>query len=295
MIEFSPGHAPREATAAPLGRQPRRGPRTAGGWGLLLSAGLLAGCDGARTTPATRPASTPTAVAYPALTPRELVARALAARGGAVQVARLKRLRMKYSGTMNFGPRPVPFQAEAWQDLPERLRIQVVLTPGERPLTSTQILAGPRGWRIHDQGRVDELTAAETLAVRGEAFPAQLASLHPLLEPGIELAPLPDQRVGGVACAGLKVAAPDMPVVELYFDRATWLPAKWVCTVQTPEAGRQLEEVHLDRWEERSGLLFPLRMVSFRDRNQFMEALLTEVELLEAVPDSLFQPPSNPK
>jgi hypothetical protein len=220
-----------------------------------------------------------------------LVDRAIAARGGLEQVRKLRRMEISYTGSVVMNGRHQAFRTTVWQDLPDRLRTTFLLQTPERALEITQILAGGSGWRIQADGAVTDLSKAEILALQMESHPGWLACLYPLKEPGLTLTVLPDQRVDGADCAVLKVETKDRPSVELYFDKSTWLLARWTCPVRVPHVGTQQEDVRLDRYELRAGIPFPLRLASFRDRNLFMEAHLSQVRLVHEFDPALFARP----
>lgn len=221
-----------------------------------------------------------------------IIDRAISARGGLEHLQKLRRMEISYAGTIRWSGREVRFQSTAWQDGPDRLRTTYVIHTPERPLEVTQILAGNSGWRVYADGTVAELNQVEVQAIRDEAHPGWLACLFPLKAPDVPVTVLPDQMVDGTPCAVLKVAIRDRPTVELYFDRSTWLLVRWVSPLRGPQIGTQQEDVRLDRYAERSGLMFPTRMASFRDRNLFMEAHLQHVRLLEEIDARLFEKPT---
>jgi hypothetical protein len=222
-----------------------------------------------------------------------IVDRAIAARGGLERLQKLRRLEIAYAGTIRWSGREVRFQSTVWQDGPDRIRASYVIQTPERPLQATQILSGAAGWRIHADGTVAVMSQMEVQAFRDESHPGWLACLFPLKAADVSLSVLPDQEVDGTPCAVLKVTVKDRPTVELYFDRSTWLLVRWVCVLRGPHVGTLQEDVRLDRYAERSGLMFPTRMASFRDRNLFMEAHLEHVRLLEEVDARLFDKPAS--
>lgn len=222
-----------------------------------------------------------------------IIDRAIVARGGLERLQKLRRLEISYAGIIRWSGRELRFQSTVWQDGPDRLRTSYVIHTPERPLEVTQVLAGTSGWRLYADGTVAELNQTEVQALRDEAHPGWLACLFPLKGPDVEAIVLPDHEVDGTPCAVLKVVVKDRPTVELYFDRSTWLLVRWVCSLRGPHIGNQQEDVRLDRYAERSGLLFPTRLASFRDRNLFMEAYLQHVRLLEVIDARLFDKPAN--
>jgi hypothetical protein len=81
-------------------------------------------------------------------------------------------------------------------------------------------LNGERAWRV-DVAGVTEVVGKELRELQEDAYILWLQTLVPLREKEFTLAPLPDVKVEGQPCRGVKVRRKGSPEVRLSFDKGT--------------------------------------------------------------------------
>ncbi len=95
-----------------------------------------------------------------------------------------------------------------------------------------------------------------------------------------------DGRIGFV----LGARYPEESVPQLWFDRETLLPFRWLMVQQTPDGSLHRTEIRYFAWKKQGGLLFPEAMACYRDGQLASEVRVEKVVSPAKVPDSLFSP-----
>src|SRR5690348_8751043 len=112
--------------------------------------------------------------------PRAVVARAVAAYGGADRLARLRCLRVTTRGTVRLAGADAPFAAETTVELPGRLRNVLHADLQGRTHTVTQVIDGERVAVLVDD-RTQPVKEALAAELRELLYAEQVHTLTPLL------------------------------------------------------------------------------------------------------------------
>jgi photosystem II stability/assembly factor-like uncharacterized protein len=224
-----------------------------------------------------------------ALTADELVAKNLAARGGAARLAALKSMRV--TGKVRFGGNGFSIEAQ-WaqvQKAPLSLRNEVTI----QGLTAVQAYDGHGGWTVSPfQGRVDaEHSSADE--AKNFAQDADIAGpLFELQQKGNKVESLGTEDVDGTAAHKLRVTLKDGDVVYLYLDPDTFLAIREV-RERHMRGTEEITETDLGSYGQVAGVWMPFSIES-GPKGQPRQARFT-IETVEPnveVDDALFRFPS---
>jgi hypothetical protein len=223
--------------------------------------------------------------------PRAVIARAVAAYGGADRLARLRCLRVTTQGTVRLAGADAPFAAETTVQLPGRMKNVLHADLQGQPHTVTQVIDGDRvAVLVDDRAQpVKEAVAAE---LRELLYAEQVHTLTPLLrDPAYRLSLAGEGPVDGRPAAAVRVASAGHKDVVLWFDRGTGLLVK--AERRTPDADTPRDvsqEEYFSDYRESDGLLRPRKVVVYKDGKKFMEGEVVAIKYLDTVDESSFAP-----
>ncbi len=122
--------------------------------------------------------------------PKPLVAKAVAAAGGADKLLKLFRMKELF----HFGDKPEPAE-------------------GKKRSTRESVCEAPKYWWVGKADRTDEPAKFDVWAW----------TLGPLMDPQSKIETVPDVTENGKPASGLRVSGTVTPAMELYFDKETHL------------------------------------------------------------------------
>jgi hypothetical protein len=217
---------------------------------------------------------------------RAVVEQGIKAQGGADALERGRTLSRTGSGTMSVSGSTVPFTEETLIALPDRVRITVDLSKGQR---LTLVVNGDKAWQIVG-GTVFDLSKDRVEEVREEAYVLWLALLTPLLSDAFTLSPLPDGSVEGSPTAGVKVSSKGHADAKLYFDKRSGLLVK--IERRGREAGVLLTKTYVfGDYKDVDGVKLPVRESQLLDGKKFIERTSATYKLIRRADDAAFSKP----
>lgn len=258
---------------------------------LYITLMLLAGCmpnPPRSTVPVTGPAPTFRKPTAPLSKPKEVLERAITARGGETLLKKL--LNVSYKGKGKSTPSNVvsSFDFRTISALPHSIRDESDYEDGTR---FVQVLGREKGW-VSISGKVKEMDPPAVRAVRELLYINNLLTLVPLRDAMYTLEPLQEERKEGVMTQGFIVKCKDQPDVTLYFDKETGLPLIVKTRVFDPNLLIERDqETIFTRYAVMQGIQFPQRWVIYTDGNKAMELTFEELKLHDKVDDILFTRP----
>jgi hypothetical protein len=207
---------------------------------------------------------------------RRAVERCVKALGGDGKPSRYKAALIKVEGVVHLGGRPVNCRARIVYQPP----LQYCLTIEGYDLKAVTVLNGDRGWvRLN---RESAAMTREEVAEQKEALHAERVAglLSVLGGKGFELSPLGAARIDGQEVVGVRVAHKGHRDVKLYFSRKSGLLVKMEARVK--EKGKmQTQETFFSDYQEIGGSLRPRRVVSRRDKKEYVSWEVVEYKALE--------------
>jgi hypothetical protein len=219
---------------------------------------------------------------------RKVIASGIKALGGQANLLRYKAVMCKGEGTIHVEGRPVaciirlvfqpPFQHN-----------QVLSGTGFKVTT---VLNGDRAWRSTN-GIVIELNKEQVREYKQVLFSEQVAGLTPLMTAeGLTLSLLKESTIEGTLCIGVRVRHKNYRDVTLHLDRKTGLLMKMEMVVKD-RGSFFAQETFFHDYEIFDGLRRPRRVITTRDRKEYMSWEVTENKALEKkVGDHHFARPS---
>ncbi len=218
---------------------------------------------------------------------RMVLAAGIKAQGGEAKLLRYKAVICKAEGRVHVEGRPVSCAIRLVFQPPFQ-HSQVLSGTGFKVTT---VLNGDRGWR-NTNGSVVELNKEQVREYKQILFSEQVAGLTPLLKAeGVILTLLKESKVEGTLCIGVRVRCKPYRDVTLFLDRRTGLLVKIEMIVK--DRGIFFtQETFFHQYELFDGLHRPRRVVTTRDKKDYMSWEVTENKALEnKLSDNLFVRP----
>src|SRR5262249_19499142 len=127
---------------------------------------------------------------------------------------------------LHLGEQTADFSGEWALQAPDQFRVALEVTGKEGTFKQVRVLSGDKGWIKVDNEETSDLPK-ETLAEEKKNMHAHwVATLVPLKDKSLKLAPLPESKVGDRPVVGIKVTGPDGREFHLFLDKENGLPLK---------------------------------------------------------------------
>src|SRR5262249_8091781 len=133
----------------------------------------------------------------------------------------------------------------------------------------------------------------ETLAEEKKNMHAHwVATLVPLKDKSLKLAPLPEGKVGDRPAVGVKVIGREGNEFRLFLDKESGLPLKTEWQVKDPRSGKDIsQEVTYADYKEVNGIKRAMKLTVLRDGKLFAEQEISDFKPLEKLDDEKFAKP----
>ena len=214
----------------------------------------------------------------PALTPRQLIERAIVAHGGYEKLAKSHAERIRLRGTMFVGKSAVPFTNDLTLQLPGQYKSVVVVQQGERRHGIVHLLDGDNATVVID-GQPQTVNSLHLSQLRQTLQLEQAMRLVPLLsDPGFSLMPGQDYAYNGGVITSVRVQGKGQRELVLYFDRASALLVKSEHKIDGPGGKDILQEAFYSDFREVGGHVRPGKVLVQRDGQKVMEAELVAAQ-----------------
>lgn len=252
---------------------------------------VLQGCMPYKPVPSkvtTGPVPTIQAGAVVMTNPKELLERAIKARGGEAMLR--KQWSLSYKGNGRSAPSNVvsSYQFRTVTALPDRIRDEADY---EDKTKFVQVMNRDKGY-VSINGVVKEMDSVNLRTIQESLYVSQLWTLLPLREERFTLEPLPEQRKEGVIVQGFVVKCKDHSDVTLYFEKENNLLLLSKAKVIDPNLFiEHSQETYFTRYEPVEGLIFPTRWVIYNDGNKSMELNFEHLKFIDKMDDILFAKP----
>lgn len=215
-----------------------------------------------------------------------VIERAIKAQGGAEALGKAARAVRTGAGTMTFFGKEMTFTDEVLMDLPDRLRVAVVIDKKNRV---TLVVNGTKGWQSQG-GATADLPSDRVSEVREEAYVLWLATLVPLRRETFTLTALPDAVLHGKKVAAVKVASKGHLDAVLFFDKESNLLVRILRKAR--EAGLEVEkDYEFADHKETDGGKLPTRIIESIGGKKFSELTGAKYQFLRTSDETLFGKP----
>jgi hypothetical protein len=219
---------------------------------------------------------------------RKVIAAAIKALGGQTKLHRFRAVMCKAEGTVLVQGQPIPCTTRLVFQPPFQHH-QVLSGAGFKVTT---VLNGEKAWR-NTNGSVIEMNKEEVREFKQILFSELVAGLTPLLTTeGMTLKLLKESKIEGTLCVGVKVRYKSYRDVTLFIDCKKGFLIKMEMIVKD-KGSFFTQETFFHDYELFAGLRRPRRIITTRDRKDYMAWQLVEYKPLEKkVGDHHFARPS---
>ncbi len=222
---------------------------------------------------------------------RALIAKAIKAKGDTDP--KYKALTMKGAGKFYGLGDAIDFSAE-WQfQGSTQMRVNMEIKVMDQNLAFAQIVNGNKGWTKFN-AEVMDMSADEVAEEQNEMYAKWISSLTPLKDKAFSLAPLGEVKVDDKAALGVRVSREGKRDINLFFDKASALLVKTEHQVKDVKGGGNQEmgqETYLNDYKQFQDTKYATKVVIKREGKLYVEAVLSEVQLLESIDSSVFAKP----
>ena len=224
--------------------------------------------------------------------PKPVIEKAIQAYGGEAKLANLKAIREKSKGTVDILGMSVSFTGVSVVQFPGQTRQDLSLDVMGQKLQIIQVYDNGKGW-TKALGMLKNLEGDELDDMKAEFHYARVSTLVPLLkDKDFKLALIGEDKIDGKPVVGVKVSAKGCKDIDLYFDKASGLIVKSVRT------GRDSTTMKEAKWEsfysdfkDHNGLKHATKAKILQDGAKFIDAEVTEFEILDKVDEKEFAKP----
>lgn len=224
--------------------------------------------------------------------PREVIAKAIKAHGGADNLKKFQATVTKSKGKFYGLGDAIDYTSEASIQLPNRIRSEVSGNVSGQEFKFLQLVNGDKGW-VKRGENTDDMNKEQLAEAKEQLNVATIAHLVALGDKEYKLSSLGDSKVGGRDAVGVRVEREGFRPVSLFFDKGNGL------LVKTETRGKDLmrggEEytgvnVYSD-FKKVGGLMIPHKIKITRDGKDYVDSETTEVKLSEKLDDAVFAKP----
>jgi hypothetical protein len=228
----------------------------------------------------------PLALADEAKEIKALVSQAIAARGGAARLEKLRAAVWKSEGE-----RPGrSTRATLYGEVPGKFRLESRRTVDGKTHLFIKIVNGDRGWII-EGGKTRPMSREELALTRRTFYHKHLdATLLPLRDKGVTIKALGDSIVEGKPVVGIQVSRKGFPDSRMYFGKKTKLLVKSARQVEDSMGKTMLQELHYSDYREHDGIKIAHRTRRVVDGRPEADVKITEFNIRKSLDPSLFLP-----
>ena len=213
-----------------------------------------------------------------------IIEKAIQAVGGKEQLAKFKAYTWKEKGTFYGEGAAQPYLGEYAVQWPNQFRMEI-------KGVFTLVFDGDKGW-LTEGGTAKEMNKEQLAQQKESSYAGWVASLLPLSDPGFQLSPLGESKVGDRAVVGIKVAHKGHNDVNLYFDKENALLRKSEYRYKDWMSGGERDMVTTyDAYKQFGSLKLPTKVDMQRDGKKFVEAEVEEYKPVEKLDASVFAKP----
>ncbi len=218
----------------------------------------------------------------------EVVEKHLSAVGGREALGKLTSRHAKGTVTVSTPGGDVSGPLEVFTKAPNKTRVSMKLdlaAMGAGEILIEQRFDGTTGYLLNSMQGDTEITGNQLENMRNAAFPNAL--LH-YKDAGMKLELVPDQKLAGKDVIVLLLTPKSGSVVRMFLDPETYLVARTVTTIDSPQASGPIEQTsELSDYRTVDGVKVPFRIENSNPM-QSLKLLFTSVEHNVPIDDAMF-------
>lgn len=221
------------------------------------------------------------------VSPRDLLASAIEAAGGAEALSRARALIWDGKATVHFGGRLVQI-AGRWSVQPPDTAVISTYDLEVGPAgTRSLVLAAPRGWLVSD-GQSTPMPPAMLATQRAEFYLYELILLAPLRSPGVTLSAAEPDSLGQV---GIRVEQPGRPSAVVYLDDQDRLTHVRLRVPSESTGKPEWQDVWLEGTIEAAGVRWPRELHLLVNGKPYFDLTIESLRVLPRLTDPLLKRP----
>jgi ABC-type amino acid transport substrate-binding protein len=222
--------------------------------------------------------------------PKDIIAKAIKAQGGAEFLAKHKAARIKSKGKLDVpGVGEADYTQEVAYMLPDKFRDSLELSVAGQKVPVNTLVNGDKV-SIEVNGKAIELGKEVKGVLRDVGHVLQVGRLVTLKDKKYELNIIGEDKLEGKKVVGVRVSSKGHKDVSLYFYADTHLLAKVEYRTADVTTGNEVNEERIiaEYGKGKGGRPVPKSVIVKRDGKKLLEAEVTEYELLEKIDDGEF-------
>jgi hypothetical protein len=220
-----------------------------------------------------------------------LLDKGIKALGGEANLTKFKAATWKCKGKIHLGDETDDFSSEWALQAPDQLRIALEVTGKQGTFKQVRVLNGDKGWIKVDNEETSELPKGTLAEEKKNMDVHWVATLVPLKDKSLKLAPLPEAKVGDRPVVGIKVTGLEGREFRLYLDKESGLPLKSEWQVKDPSGKDITQEVTYADYKDVDGIKRATKLTVQRGGKPFAEQEITDFKALEKLDDKTFAKP----
>jgi len=221
---------------------------------------------------------------------RALVDKAIEAHGGAAKLVRYTAATWEAKGKLFILGRTTEYEGRFAEQLPKRQWFDVRFDTLGRQYRLTGAVSGDTQW-LTTNGEKEQMSPAEFAEERERMHADWVATLRPLLDRSIPLAPAGETKIDGRTAVGIVVEMKGHRPVKVFFDKEKGLLLKSEFRERDVETGREsTREEFYGGHREFAGLMYHTRTKTRKDGQPYSESERSNIKPMRHLDDSLFLP-----
>jgi hypothetical protein len=187
----------------------------------------------------------------------------------------------------------IPFTGEWHFRGQNQSKVALEIKIGDQALKLIQVVNGAKGWTKYNT-EANDMSADELREEMAENYVRYVCSLVPLKDAAFKLAPLGEVKISGKAAQGVRVSRQGQRDVNLFFDRASGFLVKNESQVKDVKGGGNkdmTQEIFFSKYQDFGGMQYPTQIAIKRDGNQFVNAEMTDIRIVDSVDEAIFGRP----
>jgi hypothetical protein len=227
------------------------------------------------------------------LSPQALIAKGIAARGGAEKLSKAQTQNFQGKGTFMGLGQAIEFKGEWWVQPPDKFRNVISIDAGGQKFEILQVVNGSKGWRSM-MGNVEEMTEDQLSEAKEEMHAGRVAQLVELKDPEFKLTAIGGTKVKDADTLGVKVSRKNYKDVSLFFDKNSGLLLMSRHRAKDQMSGQEVErDTVYSNYKDLDGIKQPMKISTKQDGKDFVEMTIVEWKSADKLDDKLFTKPTS--
>ena len=181
---------------------------------------------------------------------------------------------------------PLQYREVVYIRFPGTFRSELTTEDGRRVLVERS----GRRWTTEEAGLAEPAAEPIDLALRLLAHNRPEGLARVLAAQGVDLTVTSLGRFEGRLGFVLGARYPDESAPQVWFDRETLLPFRWLMLRPTADGPPQRTEIRYFGWQKTGDLRYPQVMACYQDGQLVSEVRVEKIQSPAEIPDSLFSP-----